>query len=64
MKRITINTLVDIGCMITFIPSLVTRLVLHLLLHGKFFLHIGRNLKGGAGEPDNLLKRDWLTNPF
>ncbi len=30
MKRITINTIVDIGCLITFIPSLITGLVLYL----------------------------------
>ncbi len=32
MKRITINALVDIGCLITFIPSLITGLVLYLVL--------------------------------
>lgn len=95
MKRVTINALVDIGCLITFILSLVTGLVLyfvlpsgggrgnnwvtyldiprsqwvtmhnttsfafaallilHLLLHWKFFRHIGRNLKGSAREPDD-----------
>jgi hypothetical protein len=31
MKRITINALVDIGCLITFIPSLVSGLVLYLV---------------------------------
>lgn len=31
MKRITINALVDIGCLITFIPSLVSGLVLYLI---------------------------------
>jgi hypothetical protein len=87
MKRVTINALVDIGCLVTFIPSLVSGLVLylvlpegagrggswalylgiarnqwvtmhnysslvfaalliiHVLLHWKFFRHIGRNLK-------------------
>ena len=86
MKRITINALVDIGCLIMFIPSLVSGLVLyfvfpegggrgsgwltylgiaknqwvtmhnntsliftalliiHLLLHWKFFRHINRAL--------------------
>jgi hypothetical protein len=95
MKRITINTLVDIGCLVTFIPSLITGLVLylvlpsgggrgnswvtylgiarsqwvtmhnytslafavllilHLLLHWKFFKNIGRNLKPDAKEPDD-----------
>jgi hypothetical protein len=32
MKRITINALVDIGCLITFIPSIVSGLVLYLVL--------------------------------
>jgi Domain of unknown function (DUF4405) len=32
MKRITMNALVDIGCLITFIPSLVSGLVLFLIL--------------------------------
>jgi hypothetical protein len=91
MKRITINALVDIGCLVTFIPSLVSGLVLffvlpeggfrsgwavylgltrrewigmhnttslafaalliiHLLLHGKFFLHIDRHLRPGTAE--------------
>ena len=30
MKRVTINALVDIGCLVTFIPSLITGLVLYL----------------------------------
>ena len=32
MKRITINAIIDIGCLITFIPSLVSGLVLYLVL--------------------------------
>lgn len=32
MKRVTINGLVDIGCVVTFIPSLLTGLVLYLYL--------------------------------
>lgn len=32
MKHITINALVDIGCLITLIPSLVSGLVLYLVL--------------------------------
>jgi len=32
MKRITLNALVDIGCLITFIPSLISGLVLFLIL--------------------------------
>lgn len=94
MKRITINALVDVGCLITFIPSLISGLVLylvlpsgggrgnswslylgiprsqwltmhdytslvfaallilHLLLHWKFFRHIGRNFREDVKEPD------------
>ena len=97
MKRITINGLVDIGCLIMFIPSLITGLVLyfflpsgggrggswvtwmditrhdwvlyhdiasfafaalliiHLLLHGKFFRHIKKALKPGVNEPDDCV---------
>ena len=97
MKRVTINAIVDIGCLITFIPSLITGLVLylvlpsgggrgnswslylgitrskwvtmhdytsfaftalliiHLLLHWKFFRHAGRNLKPDGKEPDDRL---------
>jgi len=32
IKRVTINALVDIGCLLTFIPSLITGLVLYLVL--------------------------------
>jgi hypothetical protein len=32
MKRVTINALVDIGCLITFMPSLITGMVLFLVL--------------------------------
>lgn len=94
MKRITINALVDIGCLVTFIPSLVSGLVLflvlpeggfrsgwaiylgltrkewvglhnatslafaalliiHMLMHWKFFRHIGKTLKTDAKEPDD-----------
>jgi hypothetical protein len=97
MKRVTINAIIDIGCLITFIPSLITGLVLylvlpsgggrghnwsmylgitrsqwvtmhnytsfafvallilHLLLHVKFFRHIGRNLKPDEKEPADCL---------
>lgn len=32
MKRVTLNALVDIGCVVTFIPSLLTGLVLYVFL--------------------------------
>jgi hypothetical protein len=32
IKRVTINALIDIGCLITSIPSLITGLVLYLIL--------------------------------
>jgi hypothetical protein len=95
MKRVTINAIVDIGCLITFIPTLITGLVLylvlpegggrgsgwatylgitrnqwvtmhnypslvfaalliiHMLLHWKFFRHIGKALKPGEKEADD-----------
>jgi len=32
MKRVTLNALIDIGCFVTFIPSLISGLVLFLIL--------------------------------
>ncbi len=32
MKRVTVNAIVDIGCLLMFIPSLVSGLVLFLVL--------------------------------
>jgi hypothetical protein len=32
MKRVTLNAIVDIGALITFIPSLITGLILYLVL--------------------------------
>jgi hypothetical protein len=51
MKKITVNALVDIGCLITFIPSLISGLVLYLVLPSgggqgsgrELFLNISRN---------------------
>jgi hypothetical protein len=95
MKRVTINALIDIGCLITFIPSLISGLVLflflpsgggrggslatylgiardqwlnmhnysslafaallilHLLLHWKFFRNIKKSFKADGKEPDD-----------
>jgi hypothetical protein len=94
MKRVALNTLIDIGCLIMFVPSLITGLVLylvlpsgggrgnsyalylgiprfqwvdmhdftsfaftalliiHLLLHWKFFRNTPRNLKPDGNEQD------------
>jgi len=55
MKRITINALVDIGCLITFIPSLISGLVLFLFLPGG-------SGKGGSWATYLGIARDqWLT---
>jgi hypothetical protein len=55
MKRITINALVDIGCLITFVPSLITGLVLYLVLPSG----------GGRGNSYSLYlgitRTQWLT---
>jgi hypothetical protein len=32
MKRITLNAIIDVGCLITFIPSLISGFVLYLVL--------------------------------
>jgi hypothetical protein len=56
MKRITMNALVDIGCLITFIPSLVTGLVLYLVLpEGS-----GRGT-GVAASYLGLARTQWVT---
>ena len=94
MKRILLNALVDIGCLVAFIPSLLSGLVLylflpsgggrrsvgiaflgiprsqwvavhdyssllfasllllHLLLHAKFFLHIPQYVNPAGGEKE------------
>jgi hypothetical protein len=45
MKRVTINALVDTGCLLTFIPSLITGLVLFLVLPSG-----GGRVGGGMGN--------------
>lgn len=54
MKRVTLNALVDIGCLISFIPSLLSGLVLY------FFLPSG----GGRGSSwitwMGITRHDWI----
>jgi hypothetical protein len=52
MKRITLNAIVDIGALITFIPSLFTGLVLYLVLpegSGKAASYLG------------IIRTQWIT---
>jgi hypothetical protein len=55
MKRVTINALVDIGCLITFIPSLITGLVLDL------FLPSGSGRGGNWATYLGLTRDQWVT---
>jgi hypothetical protein len=54
MKRVTVNALVDIGALVTFIPTLLTGLVLY------FFLPSG----GGRGSSWStwmgITRHDWV----
>ncbi|MCK9630850.1 MAG: DUF4405 domain-containing protein [Methanoregula sp.] len=54
MKRVTINALVDIGCLITFILSLVTGLVLY------FFLPSGAGRGGSWVTWMGIPRYDWV----
>jgi hypothetical protein len=54
MKRITINAIVDIGCVITFIPSLITGLVLYL------FLPSGEGRGGSWVTWMGISRHDWI----
>lgn len=54
MKRVAINALVDIGCLVTFIPSLVTGLVLYL------FLPSGGGRGGGWATWMGIVRSDWV----
>jgi hypothetical protein len=54
MKRVTINALVDIGCVITFIPSLITGLVLY------FFLPSGGGRGGSWVTWMGITRHDWV----
>ncbi len=54
MKRITVNALVDIGCLITFIPSLITGMVLY------FFLPSGEGRGGSWVTCMGITRHDWI----
>ena len=54
MKRITLNALVDIGCLVTFIPSLLTGLVLY------FFLPSGEGRGGSLVTWMGITRHDWI----
>ncbi len=56
MKRITLNAIVDIGCLITFIPSLVTGLVLYLVLPEG-----GGRGTGIAASYLGIARTQWIT---
>jgi Domain of unknown function (DUF4405) len=55
MKRITVNALVDIGCLITFIPSLVSGLVLY------FVLPSGGGQGSGWATYLGIARNQWIT---
>ena len=55
MKRITINALVDIGCLITFIPSLISGLVLY------FVLPSGGGPGSGWTTYLSIARNQWVT---
>ena len=54
MRRVTINALVDIGCLVTFIPSLITGLVLY------FFLPSGGGKGGNWVTWMGISRHDWV----
>jgi hypothetical protein len=54
MKRITINALIDIGCLITFIPSLITGMILY------FFLPSGEGRGGNWATWMGISRHDWI----
>jgi hypothetical protein len=55
MKRVTLNALVDIGCLIMFIPSLITGLILYL------FLPEGSGRGGGWVTYLGITRNQWVT---
>lgn len=55
MKRVTINALIDIGCLISFIPSLISGLVLLLVLPE------GSGRGGGLAQYLGIVRSQWVT---
>jgi hypothetical protein len=55
MKRATVNALVDTGCLITFIPSLITGLILYLVLPE------GGGRGGGWATYLGITRNQWVT---
>ena len=54
MKRVTINALVDLGCLVTFIPMLFTGLVLYI------FLPSGGGRGGSWVTWMGVTRHDWV----
>jgi hypothetical protein len=54
MRKITINALVDIGCLVTFIPSLISGIILYLVLPS------GGGRGGGSGVYLGIARNNWL----
>jgi hypothetical protein len=54
MKRITVNALIDIACLVTFIPSLITGLVLY------FSLPSGTGRGGSWVTWMGITRHDWV----
>ncbi len=55
MRKITVNALVDIGCLLTFIPALVSGLVLYLVLPS------GGGRGSGSGSYLGIARDQWLN---
>lgn len=55
MRKITINAIVDIGCLITFIPCLISGLVLYLVLPS------GSRRGLGSAVYLGITRDQWLT---
>lgn len=54
MKRVTLNALVDIGCLVTFLLTLITGLVLY------FFLPSGTGRGGSWVTWMGITRHDWV----